>query len=114
MEPLTLRLEIRMIVDQAKAAGKPISGSLIWGLIKRDVPENGFSAVLSSMCASHQITRVPAPDTMDVRQGTPCYEPGPVGVNESKHRDRFSRAIGFMARRRLVEARAAAKRWKAA
>lgn len=107
----TIRAEARAIVDEAKLAGKPITARIIWGLMSREVPEDSFVNLLSSMCGSHQLVRVEAPPEL-ASNGASCYEPGPVVVTDGGGaRDGLSRLMGNMEHRRLEKARAAARKW---
>lgn len=103
----TIRAEIRAVVDEAKRVGRPVTDEIVWGLLEREVPEDSFRSTLWSMVGRHQITKVDLPD------GRTGFEPGPVGVKDAKRRERHTRAMGFMAHKRLVEARAAARKWRA-
>jgi hypothetical protein len=88
----TIRAEIRHIVDEAFAARKPITADVIWGLLSRDVPEDSFKAVLNSMIASHQLTRIAG----DKGKGTPgSYEPGPVEVRDAERTRQAQQGDGF-------------------
>lgn len=110
----TARAEIRALVDRAKRDGRRITSQIIWGSLEREVPEDSFVTLLSSMCGSHQLTKVPITDAPSKRGGHACYyEPGPVEVKDGKRRERCSRAMGFMAHKRLVDAREAARVWNA-
>lgn len=106
-----LRTEIRAIVDQAHAAGKPISAALIWGLVTRDVPEASLLQTLSIMCQRKCLVKETAPDGTFERRGTMMYLPGPEPVPDTGKPERSSGMLGNMAHRRLMEARKTARRW---
>jgi hypothetical protein len=109
----TVRADIRALVDQAQRAKRPITSQIIWGLLSREIPEDSFTALLSSMCGSHQLTKVEPPAALEPKRGAKawCYEPGPVDVVDGRRRERVSMSMGNMAHRRFVEAKAAARRW---
>lgn len=108
---MNIRSEIRRIVDEAKRAGRPITSQIIWGLIERDVPEDSFANILSSMCGRKQVVRI-AGDAKGHHGGAPgFYEPGPVAVPATRSQDRISKSMGFQALARLRAARAAARAW---
>lgn len=106
----TIRSEIRQIVDEAKRAGKPITSQIIWGLLTREVPEDSFVNLLSMMVRAEQLVKLPGPG---VGKGSPgYYEPGPKPLVEKRGAiERFGKSMGFMAHRRLEDAKAAAMEW---
>lgn len=106
-----IRLEIRQIVDNAKRAGKPITAQIIWGLLTREVPEDSFNNILSMMCRAEQLIRVPG--DRQAKWNPHFYEPGPKPITDKRSVDRFSMIMGNMQHKRLLEARAAARRWAA-
>lgn len=103
----TIRAEIRGIVDDAKARGRPITSNIIWGLLAREVPEDSCKNLLSMMVRAHQVVRVKQGD------GQPSsYEPGPVPVRDHGSRERFSMMMGNREHGRLEKARDQARKWR--
>lgn len=107
---MSMRSEIRALVDEANRAGKPISARIIWGLLTRDVPQYALENLLSSMCGSHQLVKVEA-KTPQGKAAPSFYSPGPVPVHESNRREQIMKSMGFMEMKRLREARADAQSW---
>lgn len=105
----SLFMEIRRIVDQAKAAGKPITTPIVWGLLKHQVPEASIRQFVSIMVGKRQLTRIDPPEK---RLGVlSTLEPGPEPVTQGARIGRVSRLLGNMEHRRLMEARKAAREW---
>jgi hypothetical protein len=104
----TLRHAIRVIVDRAHLAGKPITSRLIWGLLDQDVNEGLFGVELSAMVKRGEVRMVPQP------LGPACYEPGdkPTGTKSNGHWR--SGLLGFKALCRLNDAREEAREWERA
>lgn len=106
-----IRIEIRQIVDNAKRAGKPVTAQIIWGLLTRDVPEDSFNNILSMMCRAQQLVKVPGDG--QAKWNPHFYEPGPKPITDKRAVDRFSMIMGNMQHKRLLNARAAARKWTA-
>ncbi len=102
----SLREEIREIVDEAQRAGRSITATLIWGLVSHDVPDSRVTAELSVMVKARQLDKVPAAGV----GGKVCFVPGPQPV-KSRGREQRGFFMGAMMHKRLLGARAAARKW---
>lgn len=102
-----LRLEIRAIVDRAHAAGKPISGRIIWGLLAEDAQENRFRMELSLMVKRGELRLVMQP------LGPATYEPGEKPAGTKSNGTWHSGLLGNKAMLRLLDAREEAREWSA-
>ena len=111
--PMSIRAEVRAIVDEAKRIGRPITAEIIWGLLSREMGSASFRPLLSTMVHDRELMLMPQQWRPGMRGRAPgMYEPGPAPVVQlaplrPQHRGLSNRQHG-----RLTEARAAALAWK--
>jgi hypothetical protein len=110
----SITAEIRELVEEAKRIGKPVTLKIIWGMLSRDVPEQSVKQTVAIMCGKRQLLKVePTERTQKGRGAIACfYEPGPEPVTAKERQERPYGMLGNMAHRRLVTARAEARKWK--
>lgn len=109
---LSIRAEIREVIDRGERLGVPLTSELLWGSIAREVPKRSFLSEVSQLVTRNEALMARPPEGVFDRQ---CfvYKPGPVPVPQNDSRPQAHRSMGFMERRRLMDARAKARRvWR--
>jgi hypothetical protein len=104
----TLRADIWHVLDRGERNGVLLTSELVWGGLTREVIYPTFCAELSKMVKAGQAKkRRPPKGAFDRR----CfiYLPGAQPI-DGEERERLPKRMGFMAAKRLREARAAARK----
>lgn len=100
---MTLRQQIRAIVDRAHAAGKPITWRVIWGLLDEDIDEKVVGVEISNMVKRGELTLL-----------NHHYGPGENTPSARSFGTWRSSLLGFKQMARLIDAREQARQWEGA
>lgn len=109
--PKPLAFEIHEIVKRAAALAVQCTSDLIYGSLTREITSNALATELSALVRAQHVVKT-RPVEGDTRI---CfYAPGPVPLpNRRKYQPWACATMGFMARARLIDARARARKvWR--